>query len=172
MNKRSHSGFPGNYLSKNTKINVRIANNDIRINEEKNIFYSKIQNDVNNFDNVNQGYSLNKINEEKNKSKRYFPYKYKSLENRKQEEYPNGENDINYKGIDLINNKVNKNKENDEIIKNDLELNNKDKTDEKTEKRYHRRYRNIKSSPQKKKEGNENNIQELYGIYKSKYIYE
>ena len=28
---------------------------------------SKIQNDVNNFDNVNQEYSLNKINEERNK---------------------------------------------------------------------------------------------------------
>ena len=57
-------------------------------------------------------------------------------------------------------NQVTEKLENDEIIKNDLELNNKDKADEKTEKRYHRRYRNIKSSPQKKKEGNENNIQE------------
>lgn len=159
-NSEKENKFDKNNSQNNIENENDINNNDIRINEEKNIFYSKIQNDVNNFDNVNQGYSLNKINEEKNKSKRYFPYKYKSFENRKQEEYQNGENDINYQDIHLTNNKVNKNKENDEIIKNDLEFNNKDKTDEKIEKRYHRRYRNIKSSPQKKKEGNESNIQE------------
>ena len=121
-NSEKENKFDKNNSQNNIENENEINNNDIRINEEKNIFYSKIQNDVNNFDNVNQGYSLNKINEEKNKSKRYFPYKYKSLENRKQEEYPNGENDINYKGIDLINNKVNKNKENDEIIKNEIEI--------------------------------------------------
>ena len=120
------------------------------ISEDENIIKDDEIN-INNFDNVNSKYEFNNIKEDKNISKKKYRHMHESpktnLKNLNYEEEKESNKDFDIKGesdiFDEKNNNINK--------------------EDKTEKRYHRRYRDIKSPPQKQKEEksyNDNKIEE------------
>ena len=152
-----------NSISKNEIENF----NEIEQDEDnnKNIIELNYDNDVNNFDNVNPEYKLNNPIEENNKSKKKYRHMHESPKNKKENEFQNDKEEINNQEEKIINNISYENKSNEkfnEEININIEENANNKED-KAEKRYHRRYRDIKSPPQKQKEENprnENNVQE------------
>ena len=142
-----------NFLSGSEKEYAMNNNNHYEfknISEDENIIKDDEIN-INNFDNMNSKYELNNTKEDKNISKKKYRHMHESpktnLKNLNYEEEKENNKDFDIKGesdiFDEKNNNINK--------------------EDKTEKRYHRRYRDIKSPPQKQKEEksyNDNKIEE------------
>jgi hypothetical protein len=152
-----------NSISKNEIENF----NEIEQDEDnnKNIIELNYDNDVNNFDNVNPEYKLNNPIEENNKSKKKYRHMHESPKNKKENEFQKDQEELSNQEEKINNNISYDNKNNDKFNeeKNINVEDNSNNKEDKTEKRYHRRYRDIKSPPQKQKEENpknENNIEE------------
>lgn len=148
-------------LKNNIKNTYEKENNEIKqeINNNINIKDLNYNNDINNFDSVNQDYKSDKSKQQKSSSKKKYRYTHKSSEHSEEKENQKEEkeaNNISYKY-----------QNNNEKIKNtddDFKLIKEDEKMDKTNKRYHRRYRDIKSPPKKQKEENlydKNNIGEI-----------
>ena len=156
INPNSNNEVENNYDSK------EIEKDEIN---NKNIIEFNYDNDVTNFDNVNPEYKLNNTKEENNKSKKKYRHMHESPKNKKENEFQKDQEELSNQEEKINNNISYENKNNDnfnEEINFNTEDNSNNKED-KTEKRYHRRYRDIKSPPQKQKEENpknENNIEE------------
>ena len=139
------------------KSNINITSNKYEDdNEDKN----KINNiselnyvsNINNFDYVASQIKIENEKNEKSKSKKKYRYMHKSPNNKNEKSYENEEKELKEKKI--INNITYKNKnlnKEETNINNNKEENFINKED-KTEKRYHRRYRDIKSPKNKQKE--------------------
>ena len=130
----------------NNNLTHKLKNNP---NNETSVKIDEIN--INNFDNINSKFESNNIKEDKNISKKKYRHMHESpktnLKNLNYEEEKESNKDFDIKGesdiFDEKNNNINK--------------------EDKTEKRYHRRYRDIKSPPQKQKEEkyyNDNKIEE------------
>jgi len=153
-----------NSISKNESENF----NEIEQDEDnnKNIIELNYDNDVNNFDNVNPEYKLNNPIEENNKSKKKYRHMHESPKNKKENEFQNDKEEINNQGEEKIINNISYENKSNEKFNEEININieeNANNKEDKAEKRYHRRYRDIKSPPQKQKEENprnENNVQE------------
>ena len=152
-----------NSISKNETENF----NEIEQDEDnnKNIIELNYDNDVNNFDNFNPEYKLNNPIEENNKSKKKYRHMHESPKNKKENEFQKDQEELSNQEEKINNNISYDNKNNDKFNeeKNINVEDNSNNKEDKTEKRYHRRYRDIKSPPQKQKEENpknENNIEE------------
>ena len=153
-----------NSISKNETENF----NEIEQDEDnnKNIIELNYDNDVNNFDNVNPEYKLNNPIEENNKSKKKYRHMHESPKNKKENEFQNDKEEINNQGEEKIINNISYENKSNEKFNEEININVEENTnnkEDKAEKRYHRRYRDIKSPPQKQKEENprnENNVQE------------
>lgn len=153
-----------NSISKNETENF----NEIEQDEDnnKNIIELNYDNDVNNFDNVNPEYKLNNPIEENNKSKKKYRHMHESPKNKKENEFQNDKEEINNQGEEKIINNISYENKSNEKFNEEININieeNANNKEDKAEKRYHRRYRDIKSPPQKQKEENprnENNVQE------------
>jgi Ca2+-binding EF-hand superfamily protein len=153
-----------NSISKNEIENF----NEIEQDEDnnKNIIELNYDNDVNNFDNVNPEYKLNNPIEENNKSKKKYRHMHESPKNKKENEFQNDKEEINNQGEEKIINNISYENKSNEKFNEEININveeNANNKEDKAEKRYHRRYRDIKSPPQKQKEENprnENNVQE------------
>ena len=162
-----------NIIDTNNKLNS-ISKNEIENfneieqdeNNNKNIIELNYDNDVNNFDNINPEYKLNNPIEENNKSKKKYRHMHESPKNKKENEFQNDKEEINNQGEEKIINNISYENKSNEIFKEEININieeNANNKEDKAEKRYHRRYRDIKSPPQKQKEENprnENNVQE------------
>ena len=153
-----------NSISKNEIENF----NEIEQDEDnnKNIMELNYDNDVNNFDNVNPEYKLNNPIEENNKSKKKYRHMHESPKNKKENEFQNDKEEINNQEEEKIINNISYENKSNENFNEEININieeNANNKEDKAEKRYHRRYRDIKSPPQKQKEENprnENNVQE------------
>ena len=153
-----------NSISKNETENF----NEIEQDEDnnKNIIELNYDNDVNNFDNINPEYKLNNPKEENNKSKKKYRHMHESPKNKKENEFQNDKEEINNQGEEKIINNISYENKSNEKFNEEININieeNANNKEDKAEKRYHRRYRDIKSPPQKQKEENprnENNVQE------------
>ena len=153
-----------NSISKNEIENF----NEIEQDEDnnKNIIELNYDNDVNNFDNVNPEYKLINPIEENNKSKKKYRHMHESPKNKKENEFQNDKEEINNQGEEKIINNISYENKSNEKFNEEININieeNANNKEDKAEKRYHRRYRDIKSPPQKQKEENprnENNVQE------------
>ena len=153
-----------NSISKNEIENF----NEIEQDEDnnKNIIELNYDNDVNNFDNVNPEYKLNNPIEENNKSKKKYRHMHESPKNKKENEFQNDKEEINNQEEEKIINNISYENKSNEKFNEEININieeNANNKEDKAEKRYHRRYRDIKSPPQKQKEENprnENNVQE------------
>ena len=162
-----------NIIDTNNKLNS-ISKNEIENfneieqdeNNNKNIMELNYDNDVNNFDNVNPEYKLNNPIEENNKSKKKYRHMHESPKNKKENEFQNDKEEINNQGEEKIINNISYENKSNEKFNEEININieeNANNKEDKAEKRYHRRYRDIKSPPQKQKEENprnENNVQE------------
>ena len=162
-----------NIIDTNNKLNSISKNeienfNEIEQDEDnnKNIIELNYDNDVNNFDNVNPEYKLNNPIEENNKSKKKYRHMHESPKNKKENEFQNDKEEINNQGEEKIINNISYENKSNEKFSEEININieeNANNKEDKAEKRYHRRYRDIKSPPQKQKEENprnENNVQE------------
>jgi Ca2+-binding EF-hand superfamily protein len=153
-----------NSISKNEIENFNEIEQDE--NNNKNIIELNYDNDVNNFDNVNPEYKLNNPIEENNKSKKKYRHMHESPKNKKENEFQNDKEEINNQGEEKIINNISYENKSNEKFNEEININveeNANNKEDKAEKRYHRRYRDIKSPPQKQKEENqrnENNVQE------------
>ena len=153
-----------NSISKNEIENFNEIEQDE--NNNKNIIELNYDNDVNNFDNVNPEYKLNNPKEENNKSKKKYRHMHESPKNKKENEFQNDKEEINNQGEEKIINNISYENKSNEKFNEEININieeNANNKEDKAEKRYHRRYRDIKSPPQKQKEDNprnENNVQE------------
>ena len=153
-----------NSISKNEIENF----NEIEQDEDnnKNIIELNYDNDVNNFDNVNPEYKLINPIEENNKSKKKYRHMHESPKNKKENEFQNDKEEINNQEEEKIINNISYENKSNEKFNEEININieeNANNKEDKAEKRYHRRYRDIKSPPQKQKEENprnENNVQE------------
>ena len=153
-----------NSISKNEIENF----NEIEQDEDnnKNVIELNYDNDVNNFDNVNPEYKLINPIEENNKSKKKYRHMHESPKNKKENEFQNDKEEINNQGEEKIINNISYENKSNEKFNEEININieeNANNKEDKAEKRYHRRYRDIKSPPQKQKEENprnENNVQE------------
>jgi len=137
-----------NYNSTNQMENEFNYNEEIIQQDEinnKNIIDLNYDNDINNFDNVNPKFETSNTKEEKRQSKKKYRHMHETPKNKIEIENQNDEKELNNQKEKIKNNKFN------EKMKNNIEENINNKED-KTEKRYHRRYRNIKSPPQIQKE--------------------
>lgn len=153
-----------NSISKNEIENFNEIEQDE--NNNKNIIELNYDNDVNNFDNVNPEYKLNNPIEENNKSKKKYRHMHESPKNKKENEFQNDKEEINNQEEEKIINNISYENKSNEKFNEEININieeNANNKEDKAEKRYHRRYRDIKSPPQKQKEENprnENNVQE------------
>ena len=153
-----------NSISKNEIENFNEIEQDE--NNNKNIIELNYDNDVNNFDNINPEYKLNNPIEENNKSKKKYRHMHESPKNKKENEFQNDKEEINNQGEEKIINNISYENKSNEKFNEEININieeNANNKEDKAEKRYHRRYRDIKSPPQKQKEENprnENNVQE------------
>ena len=153
-----------NSISKNEIENFNEIEQDE--NNNKNIIELNYDNDVNNFDNVNPEYELNNPIEENNKSKKKYRHMHESPKNKKENEFQNDKEEINNQEEEKIINNISYENKSNEKFNEEININieeNANNKEDKAEKRYHRRYRDIKSPPQKQKEENprnENNVQE------------
>ena len=153
-----------NSISKNEIENFNEIEQDE--NNNKNIIELNYDNDVNNFDNINPEYKLNNPKEENNKSKKKYRHMHESPKNKKENEFQNDKEEINNQGEEKIINNISYENKSNEKFNEEININieeNANNKEDKAEKRYHRRYRDIKSPPQKQKEENprnENNVQE------------
>ena len=157
QNSNSHSD---DNLDINDNNNINPKNN-IKEEEHDNININNLDynDDINNFDNVNQDYKSDKSKKQKSSSKKKYRYMHKSSEYSEEKENQKEEKEINNISYNNQNSKekIKINDDNFNIIKEDEKM-------DKTEKRYHRRYRDIKSPPKKQKEENsndKNNIEEI-----------
>ena len=162
-----------NIIDTNNKLNS-ISKNEIENfneieqdeNNNKNIIELNYDNDVNNFDNINPEYKLNNPKEENNKSKKKYRHMHESPKNKKENEFQNDKEEINNQEEEKIINNISYENKSNEKFSEEININieeNANNKEDKAEKRYHRRYRDIKSPPQKQKEENprnENNVQE------------
>ena len=170
------------YDDQNPEIEKLYIKTDIINNQkDKNIYVNN--NDINNFDNVNINRSTKK-DEEIGISKKKYRHMRRSKNNSSREKYEDkinndDEEEVKQKDINNPNQTDNYTRgriENKEINHNNYNIGNEneEKIEMKSEKRYHRRYRDIKSStPDKKNEKtkNENSIEannKNNGVY-SKY---
>ena len=153
-----------NSISKNEIENFNEIEQDE--NNNKNIIELNYDNDVNNFDNINPEYKLNNPKEENNKSKKKYRHMHESPKNKKENEFQNDKEEINNQEEEKIINNISYENKSNEKFNEEININieeNANNKEDKAEKRYHRRYRDIKSPPQKQKEENprnENNVQE------------
>ena len=153
-----------NSISKNEIENINEIEQDE--NNNKNIIELNYDNDVNNFDNINPEYKLNNPKEENNKSKKKYRHMHESPKNKKENEFQNDKEEINNQEEEKIINNISYENKSNEKFNEEININieeNANNKEDKAEKRYHRRYRDIKSPPQKQKEENprnENNVQE------------
>ena len=153
-----------NSISKNEIENFNEIEQDE--NNNKNIIELNYDNDVNNFDNINSEYKLNNPIEENNKSKKKYRHMHESPKNKKENEFQNDKEEINNQEEEKIINNISYENKSNEKFNEEININieeNANNKEDKAEKRYHRRYRDIKSPPQKQKEENprnENNVQE------------
>ena len=153
-----------NSISKNEIENF----NEIEQDEDnnKNIIELNYDNDVNNFDNINPEYKLNNPKEENNKSKKKYRHMHESPKNKKENEFQKDQEELSNQEEEKINNNISYENKNNDNFNEEINFNAEDNSnnkEDKTEKRYHRRYRDIKSPPKKQKEENpknENNIEE------------
>ena len=139
-----------NKIENHENIKENINNKD-EINNN-NIIDLNYDNDINNFDNVNPKFETKNANGEKSQSKKKYRHMHEWPKNKIEKDVLNDENKFDNQNVNNY----------DEKINNNVEEYNNDKED-KTEKRYHRRYRNIKSPSQKQKEEkfkNDINIEE------------
>ena len=157
INPNSKNEIENNYDSKEIE--------KVEINY-KNIIEFNYDNDVTNFDNVNPEYKLNNAKEENNKSKKKYRHMHESPKNKKENEFQNDKEEINNQEEEKIINNISYENKSNEKFNEEININieeNANNKEDKAEKRYHRRYRDIKSPPQKQKEENprnENNVQE------------